>query len=318
MGLFSSRPAAERERPSDDDAGLFDPAFQRRLESLALLARKVAPGRDRAERRTRRAGHGVELADYRSYAPGDDYRSIDWNAYARTERLMLRLFEQEEDLAVYLLLDCSGSMGAGARDGAAGQLSKLGYGKRLVAALAYVALTGLDRVSVHALAADKTARLAPARGKARIFAVLELLRGVRAEGGTNLASSVARFVAQHRRRGLAILISDLYDPKGFEEAVSKLRYARFETHVIHIVDQREQHPPLRGDVELVDAETGALRRVTITPALLARYEAAYKAHRARVVAFCRDKQVPLHVVELGEPLEDAIGRMLRRGGLLAP
>jgi uncharacterized protein (DUF58 family) len=317
MGLFSSRPAAAQ-RPSDDDAGLFDPAFQRQLESLALLARKVAPGRDRAERRTRRAGHGVELADYRSYAPGDDYRDIDWNAYARTERLTLRLFEQEEDLAVYLLLDCSGSMAAGAREGEPAQLSKLGYGKRLVAALAYVALAGLDRVSVHALAEERPARLPPARGKARIFAVLELLRGLRAEGGTNLAASVSRFTAQHRRRGLAILISDLYDPKGFEAAVSKLRYARFETHVIQIVDRREQHPALRGDIELVDAETGALRRVTITPALLARYAAAYEAHRARVVAFCRDKHVPLHVVQLGEPLEDAVGRLLRRGGLLTP
>jgi uncharacterized protein (DUF58 family) len=228
------------------------------------------------------------------------------------------LFEQEEDLAVYLLLDCSGSMAAGAREGEPAQLSKLGYGKRLVAALAYVALAGLDRVSVHALAEERPARLPPARGKARIFAVLELLRGLRAEGGTNLAASVSRFTAQHRRRGLAILIRDLYDPKGFEAAVSKLRYARFETHVIQIVDRREQHPALRGDIELVDAETGALRRVTITPALLARYAAAYEAHRARVVAFCRDKHVPLHVVQLGEPLEDAVGRLLRRGGLLTP
>ena len=315
MRWFSSPPAAAQASASaaSGEDTLFDEAFQRQLESLALAARKLVQGRDRAERRTRRAGHGIELADYRSYSPGDDYRHIDWNAYARTERLLLRLFEQEEDLGVSLLLDCSASMGAGAASGA---LSKLARGKQLTAALAYVALSGLDRVSIHALGVDELARMPAARGKAQIFTALEFLRRLKPEGPTDLGSAVAKFIARQKRRGLVVLISDLYDPRGVERAISALRYARFELHVIHVLDGAEAEPALRGDVELIDAETGLTRTVTITPALLARYRAAFVAHRTRIEGFCREKHVPLHTVTTGEALDTATLRVLRRGGLL--
>ena len=316
MRWFSPSPAATQpaaERP--DEGALFDEAFLRQLESLALAARKLVQGSDRAERRTRRAGHGMELADYRTYAPGDDYRHIDWNAYARTERLLLRLFEQEEDLGVSLLLDGSASMGV-AIGPAHGRLSKLARGKQLVAALAYIALSGLDRVSIHALATGEEARMPASRGKAQIFTVLELLRKVAPAGDTDLASAVARFVARQKRRGLVVLVSDLYDPNGVERAISALRYARFELHVIQVVDPTDLEPPLRGDVELVDSETGACRSVTITPALLARYREAVLAHRARLDGFCREKHVPLHTVATDEALDSAVLRVLRRGGLL--
>jgi uncharacterized protein (DUF58 family) len=159
---------AKTKAASVDDDALFDEAFQRQLESLAIATRRLVQGKNRAERSTRRAGHGVELADYRSYSPGDDFRHIDCNAYARTERLLVRLFEQEEDLGVHLLLDCSASMGrsGGDVDGSQAGLSKLARGKQLVAALSYVALSGLDRVSIHALGVGQQARLPSARGKA--------------------------------------------------------------------------------------------------------------------------------------------------------
>jgi uncharacterized protein (DUF58 family) len=312
MRWFSSAASAAAPAAADEGA-LFDEAFQRQLESLALAARKLVQGRDRAERRTRRAGHGLELADYRTYSPGDDYRHIDWNAYARTERLLLRLFEQEEDLGVSLLLDCSGSMGAHATSGG---LTKLARGKQLVAALAYVALSGLDRVSIHALGVDEQARMPAARGKAQIFAALAFLRKLSPSGPTDLASAVARFIARQKRRGLVVLISDLYDPKGVEHAISALRYARFELHVIRVLDASEAEPALRGDVELIDSETGLARSVTVTPALLARYRAAFEAHRSRIESFCREKHVPLHTVTTREALDTATLRVLRRGGLL--
>jgi uncharacterized protein (DUF58 family) len=315
MRWFSSAaraPTPDAPAVADEDAQ-FDEAFQRQLESLALAARKLVQGRDRAERRTRRAGHGLELADYRTYSPGDDYRHIDWNAYARTERLMLRLFEQEEDLGVSLLLDCTASMGANASSGG---LSKLARGKQLVAALAYVALSGLDRVSIHALGVDEQARMPAGRGKAQIFAALAFLRNLSPEGPTDLAAAVTRFIARQKRRGLVVLVSDLYDPKGVEQAISALRYARFELHVIRVLDESEAEPALRGDVELIDSETGLARTVTITPALLSRYRAAFAAHRARIEGFCREKHVPLHTVTTREALDTATLRVLRRGGLL--
>ena len=126
-------------RNGDDD--LFDDDFQRKLDYLALVSKRVFAGRMRAERRTKKTGSGVEFADHRDYQPGDDFRYLDWNVYLRFDRLLLRLFEEEEDLAIYFIVDASTSMGFG--DG-----KKLRYAKRVAAALAYVGLANLDRVSI--------------------------------------------------------------------------------------------------------------------------------------------------------------------------
>jgi uncharacterized protein (DUF58 family) len=296
--------------PAQAPEDLFDEAFQKRLEYLALVSRRVFRGRTRAERRSRKTGAGVEFADYRRYSAGDDYRQIDWNVYGRMDRLVLRLFEEEEDLSVYLLLDCSASMGFGEPD-------RLSYAKKLAAALSFVALDHLDRVSISALRDGEVLRLPPTRGKNRIFTVFEFLRPLRASGTTRLQEAVRAFTAQNKRRGLAILISDLYDPAGFEGAINALRYARFETHVLHLTSAAETDPGATGDVELIDAETGEARRVTLTPALLARYRQAHDAYRERIRAFCVQKQVGLFELDTGTPPEEAILNVLRQGGLLS-
>jgi uncharacterized protein (DUF58 family) len=306
-------PARQPKAPAtsgSDGAELFDEAFQKRLEYLALVSRRVFAGRTRAEQRSRKAGAGVEFADYRRYYPGDDYRQIDWNVYGRIDRLVLRLYEQEEDLSVYLLLDCSASM-------AFGSPRKLDYGKQIAAALAYVALNHLDRVSVSALADVVTARMPPTRGRNRIFPIFDFLRPLQASGATRLADTVGTFVAQNKRRGVAVLISDLYDPAGFEAALDRLRYARFEPHVVHLVDPREGVPSARGDVELIDAETGERRQATLTPRLLERYAQAYRAYQERVASACVQKQVGLFALDVRTPVTDAMLHLLRRGGLVA-
>jgi uncharacterized protein (DUF58 family) len=308
QGLLRPRRRAPAPAAAGDEE-LFDEAFQKRLEYLALVSRRVFAGRTRAERRSRRAGAGVEFADYRSYYPGDDYRQIDWNVYGRVDRLMLRLYEQEEDLSVYLLLDCSASMQFGTP-------RKLDYAKKLTAALAYVALNHLDRVSITALDEAVVERLAPTRGKNRIFTVFDFLRPLRPGGRTNLADALGTFVAQNKRRGVAILISDLYDPAGFEEGINRLRYGRFEAHVIHVCDPTDADPRLHGEVDIVDAETGESRQVTVTPRLLARYGEAHAAYVERVRSFCLRKRVGLSVIDTRTPVEEAMLRLLRHGGLV--
>jgi uncharacterized protein (DUF58 family) len=308
--LKSPARSARTAAPGSGGAELFDEDFQRRLEYLALVSRRVFAGRSRAERRTRKGGAGVEFADYREYYAGDDFRLIDWNVYGRIDRLMLRLQEQEEDLSVYLLLDCSGSMGFGTP-------RKLDYGKQLAAALAYVALNHLDRVSITALRDTVVTRLPPTRGRNRIFTVFDFLRPLAATGRTSLAESIGAFAAQNKRRGVAILISDLYDPEGFEQGINRLRYARFEAHVLHLRDAADAAPGLHGDVDLVDAETGESRSVTVTPRLLERYEQAQAAHLARLSAFCVQNRVGLFSLDTRTPPEDAMLRILRRGGLVA-
>jgi uncharacterized protein (DUF58 family) len=297
----ASAPAADEELWGDE--------FQRKLDYLALVSRRVFAGRMRAERRTKKSGSGVEFADHRDYQPGDDLRSLDWNVYQRFDRLLVRLYEEEEDLAIYFILDASGSMAFnGGR--------KLRFAKRVCAALAYVGLANLDRVSIVSTTDDVGARMPETRGKARIFKVLRTLESIQAGGPTDLGSAMSTFVAQHKRRGLAVIVSDLYDPKGFERGINVLRYNRFEPYVVHVVDPSEARPKLRGDVVVYDCETGEEREVTVTAKVLDRYQAAYDEYRLAVERFCAGHQVPYIAAEVDVAFDELILRVFRRGGFL--
>jgi uncharacterized protein (DUF58 family) len=263
----------------------------------------------RAERRTKKSGSGVEFADHRDYQPGDDLRYLDWNVYQRFDRLLVRLFEEEEDLAIYFILDASGSMAFG--DG-----KKLRYAKRITAALAYVGLANLDRVAIVSTSDKVVSRMPETRGKARIFKVFRYLTAVEPGGVTDLGDAMRTFVAQHKRRGLAVLVSDLYDPAGFERGINVLRYNRFDPFVVHIVDHAEAKPKLHGDVLVYDCETGEEREVTVTAKVLERYAQAYEEYRSGVERFCAGRQVAYIAADVQMPFDELILRVFRRGGFL--
>jgi len=262
-------------RPGED---LFDDEFQRKLETLAIVSRRVFAGRMRAERRSKKKGSGVEFADHRDYAPGDDFRFVDWNIYQRFDKLLVRLYEEEEDLQISFIVDCSASMGFGTG-------KKFDQARRLAAALAYVGLANLDRVAIIPFAARLIDRLPPSRGKHRIFRVFEFLRTCELGGQTDLADCMKTFVAQNKRRGLAVVISDFYDPVGFEQGLNTLRYNKFEPFVLQIYDKKEAEPELHGDLALVDCETGDTREVTISRSLLEQYKAAHEAYCKELEAY---------------------------------
>ena len=275
-------------------------------------------GRLRAERRTKKSGSGIEFADHREYQPGDDFRSLDWNVYQRFGRLLVRLYEEEEDLAIYLILDTSASMsqsGQGAERASSGA-TKLDYAKRVAAALAYVGLANLDRVSIVTTSDRVMERMPETRGKARIFKAFRFLRGLRAEGETDLGDAMKTFVAQNKRRGLAVLISDLYDPRGVERGVNVLRYAKFDTFIVHVVDRADGRPNLQGDVLVYDCETGDEREVTVTAKVLERFAQAYETYLGDVERFCATHQVPYVAAPLDVPFDELILRVFRRGGFL--
>jgi len=288
---------------------LFDDEFQRKLEMLALVSRRVFAGRLRAERRSKKKGSGVEFADHRDYAPGDDFRSIDWNVYRRFGRLLVRLYEEEEDLSIYFLVDCSASMGFG--DG-----KKFDQARRLAAALAYVGLANLDRVTIVGVNDAVPERLPTTRGKGRIFKVFRFLEGLEPGGPTDLGEALRKFAAQHKRRGLAVLISDFYDPAGFEHGINVLRFEGFEPYVIHLVDKGEAAPALDGDLLLVDCETGDEREVTVTPGLLGRLRTAFSEYQTRIEHFCTSKRVPYLAADVSTPFDETVLSALRRGGFL--
>lgn len=310
MGFLDTvlgRKGPAEKRLSDDD--LFDDDFQRKLDYLALVSKRVFAGRMRAERRTKKTGSGVEFADHRDYQPGDDFRYLDWNVYQRFDRLLLRLFEEEEDLAIYFIVDASSSMGFG--DG-----RKLRYAKRVAAALAYVGLANLDRVSIVSTTDKVLSRMPATRGKARIFKVFRFLKELKAEGHTDLEDALKTFVAQNKRRGLVVLASDLYDPQGFERGINVLRYNKFDPFVVHVVDEEESRPKLAGDVLVYDCETGDEREVTVTARVLERFKAAYDEYLSDIDRFCTSKQVPYIRADVNTPFDELILRVFRRGGFL--
>ncbi len=294
-------------KASSDD--LFDDDFQRKLDYLALVSKRVFAGRMRAERRTKKSGSGVEFADHRDYQPGDDFRYLDWNVYQRFDRLLLRLYEEEEDLAIYFIVDASSSMAFG--DG-----RKLRYAKRVAAALAYVGLANLDRVSIVSTTDRVLERMPATRGKARIFKVFRFLEELEPEGRTNLEDALKTFVAQNKRRGLVVLASDLYDPHGFERGINVLRYNKFDPYVVHIVDTEEAKPKLSGDVLLYDCETGDEREVTVTARVLEKFETVYNQYLEDIDRFCTSKQVPYIRADVNVPFDELILRVFRRGGFL--
>jgi uncharacterized protein (DUF58 family) len=314
MGLLDALPwRREKKAAVAAEGDLFDDDFQRKLEYLALVSRRVFAGRLRAERRTKKSGSGIEFADHREYQPGDDFRSLDWNVYQRFDRLLVRLYEEEEDLAIYLILDTSASMG---QRGASGMPTKLAYAKKVAAALAYVGLANLDRVTIVTTSDRVMERMPETRGKARIFKAFRFLRELEAEGTTDLGDAMKTFVAQNKRRGLAVLISDLYDPKGVERGVNVLRYAKFDTFLVHVVDPSDGRPSLQGDVLVYDCETGDEREVTVTAKVLERFGQAYAQYLADVERFCATRQVPYVAAPVDVPFDELILRVFRKGGFL--
>src|SRR5262245_17147059 len=208
---LSTTPAAERGTrpaflPSAAGPTVFDEAFLRQLERLLLLMRSPVRGGLKGGRRSVKRGQSVEFADYRDYTLGDDLRQLDWNVYARLERLFVKLFVEEEDVTVTLVIDASASM-------AGGQPAKLLFAKRAAAALGYIALASEDRVAVVALAGRTARRRSAMRGSGRVFRLLGDLSSVDpADGTTDLVAAARHAAAQLHGRGVVILLSDLLDP----------------------------------------------------------------------------------------------------------
>lgn len=298
-----------RARAKQKSSPLFDEAFMAKLEYLDIVAKKAFAGATRGERRSRRIGAGLEFADYRSYAPGDDFKNIDWNVYQRLGKLLLRLYEEEEDLYVYVLVDTSASM-------AVGDSLKFDYARRLAAALAYITLSNMDRASVLPFGDKLREGLAATRGKAQIFRVFDLLTHVEPTGKTHLAEAMKAFVHRTRRRGIAVVISDFYAEDGYEEGLNLLRYHKFEPFVLHLTDERELNPQLRGDVVLVDCETGREREVTLSDRVLSKYRRAYQQWCEELEVFCKSRQTSYFRTPIQTPFDDLMLRVFRAGGFL--
>lgn len=305
-----TRPGAAESPPgARKGMTLFEPEFLQRLETLSLVSRRRVRGSQRGERRSLVQGRGIEFDDYRAYQPGDDYRYIDWNILSRLDRLFVKLFSEEEDLDVHLLVDTSRSM-------AAGTPAKLDLAKRLASAIGYIGLGNLDRVGVAAFTSAPGPRLSRLRGRARAFDLLRFLDALEPAGETNLAVSMQRHLLASPRRGLLVLISDLLDPHGYEAPLRLARYHRFQTFVIHVLADEELQPGLTGDLRLVDAETGQAVEVTVDAEALRAYAAARDEYFRGVERFCFLHGIDYLRTVSSVPADELVLKYLRQGGLL--
>ena len=291
--------------PNDLDATVFDEGFLRQLERLLLLLRSPVRGGLKGGRRSVKRGQSVEFADYRDYALGDDLRQLDWNVYARLEKLFVKLFVEEEDVTITILIDVSASMATGLPE-------KLLFAKRAAAALGYIGLASEDRVAVSVLG-GRTARRQPAlRGSGRVFRLLSNLSSISAsDGSTDLLATARRAAAMLTGRGVLVLISDLLDPNA-ERAIRELAGTSAELIILHVLSPDELDPKIEGDVRLVDSETGDGIDVTVDLATIDAYKArlaAWQAGFAGLAAKRRASYVPL---SSDVPLAELVFAELRR------
>jgi len=330
---------------------LFNADFMRKLERLSLVSRKLKAGSMKGERRSPKRGQSVEFADYRNYAHGDDLRRVDWNAYARMERLFIKLFQEEEDLTVHLLLDASKSMDWGdpqditltspgvpvdSEARAIGGIvaptpglnthdqNKLVYAKRTAAALGYIALSNLDRLSVTAFSRVGLQRFSAVRGKGHAVSLMRFISGVGARdqvgsGATDLDLMLRQYASQARYPGLLFVLSDLLVEGGGKEGLKALQAAGHEVNVIHILAPAEIHPELAliGDLRLKDVETGATQEVSIDGGILDLYRENYEKWQSDIEGFCRRRGINYMQVTTDQPFEDLVLHYLRRRGILS-
>src|SRR5512143_3967079 len=273
---------------------LLSPSFLATLDRLTLVSRRARMGKFKGERRSPRRGGSVEFADFREYAPGDDFRQIDWNAYARLERLFLRLFIEEEDATVHVIVDASQSMDWG-------QPSKWTYAQRVAAALGYVALLGMDRLIGAAITdaylspsrkgdRSEVALFPPHRGKQQALTWFDWLSGLRLGGQTSPLTALTYYAANVRRAGPLIIIGDLMDD-GWREGIQRLAGRHYEITLLHLLAPQEIDPELDGDLKLVDSETEAAVEITADFDLLSRYRTRVQTWQSEWQQFCAARAI---------------------------
>jgi len=298
-GIFNRKTSAA-------PAALFDEAFLRRLERMSLQAQRTLRGHPAGgEHPSLNRLPAVIFSDHRPYSPGDDFRHIDWNAYAHHQEIVVKLGEVEQSVGVHVLLDVSRSM-----------VPKLRAAQRLVAALGYLALAHNDRLSVVPFGAAPLPAFGPTQGKGRLIALLKFIDRLQPNQPTALVDALMAYACSHERGGLLVICSDLLAPEGLEQALRALPPPRWQTLVLHLLDRRELRPELSGPIELEDAETGQRLPLTLDAATLAAYRRNVAEWQERLAASCARRGATYAQVLAHWPLEQQVVPYLRARRIL--
>jgi uncharacterized protein (DUF58 family) len=304
-------PTASPTRPQSLEE-LLDARMVSRLGPLDISSRKVFFGKLKGERRSKKRGESVEFADHRSYVMGDDLRHIDWNIFARLDSLFMKLFLEEEDLSVHLVIDASASADCG-------EPSKFLFMQKAAMALGYVGLVNLNRVAVSVMGEGEgsiAGAIRDLRGRRRARDLARFLCGLVPQGGFSFDEAAERIALSRRGKGVMIIFSDFFFKDGFERGLRMLVGRGYDVFVVHVLSPQELEPDLTGDLRLKDVEDADTAEITITAPLLKRYKATLAAYNGTLQKFCAQRDMNYISVRSDTPVETLILDHLRNRGVV--
>lgn len=283
----------------------FDPALLARLEPFSVRAARLLEGLTAGLHRSPRRGFATEFSEHRAYTPGDDPRHLDWRAFARSDRLLIKQHQDESHLRSMLLLDGSRSMRG--LDG-----SKFQYGQLLCLALAWVLLRQNDAVGFALLAPSDPPWLVPASHAGRVPELTSLLQACEPVAMGPLHESLAAIASRLPRRALIWLLSDLFDePQQLRIEWARLARQGHEVRVLHLVDRRERSWPFEAEVEVVGLEGEGSVQVS-SPGMQDAYAAAFREFESEIQAQCDSAGIAYTQVETNLALHEALALVLAR------
>ncbi len=303
-------------------SALFDEEFRKKLSRLKFMVKKILLAGTEGEKTGRKKGGTIEFSDFRKYASGDETRYIDWNVFARTEKLFIKEFSKEEDFPVYLVLDLTTSMQPRPiRSGTVYQATKLNQAKRLIAALGYIALVTGNRVRIAGFSDDALKISNEWQGEDKILEVMKFLEPLPARGRTNLIHTLMQLNKHAREKGLLILVSDLMqgtepDYLGAGKGLIRFTNRGFEASVIHLLSREEENPPFSGWVKLKDSETGEIQTLWLGEKERDIYLKELTAFSEEWRRFCLHHGIKYFRINNTTSTEDLVLNFLKRGGLL--
>lgn len=291
------------------DEEIFSGELIKQLEYLSLLAKRYYKDRRLGVQRSLFKGASIEFHDYRAYTPGDDFRNVDWHIYSRFDELFIKLFEHEQEVPVYVLLDTSRSM-------LKGSPTKARFALEVAATIAYLALSNQDRVLVFSFAQDVQLLGRPLRGKGNIYNLFRLLSDLTWQGGTSLEASVKGFTSRSLPRGIVVVISDFLSPSGVLDPLRDLVAHRYELITIHLAAEEDRRADFDGQVELRDSESGELHPLFVTRDIQERYAALFEEFCHEVEEVCTRAGMVYVFAGVENSLAEIILGLLRQGGLV--
>jgi uncharacterized protein (DUF58 family) len=291
-----------------------------RIGRLDFTSRKIFAGKLKGERRSKKRGESVEFADHRPYVSGDDLRHIDWNIFGRLDRLFLKLFLEEEDLSLHIVIDASASADCG-------EPNKFFYMQQLAMALGYIGLVNLNRVAATAIGPDPTgvlSRVRDLRGRRRTQDLSRWLCALEPDPGASgpqtpgfpFTEACKRIALSRRGKGVMIVLSDFFIKEGYTDGLRLLVGRGYDVFAIQVLSPQEVEPDIAGDLRLKDIEDADTAEVTISAPLLKRYKANLAAYCDEFRTFCARRQITAITVRSDTAIETLILEYLRRRGLL--